>query len=121
MKSLIKIVLAVLVANALWRASTAYISYYRFRDSVSELALHTAGRNDSQLKDRIMELASMYDEPVDPEALDIRHEDNHLVIQTDYKKPVALLPGYEYQWPFVVNVDAFVIVPTRLSDLTNPK
>jgi hypothetical protein len=119
-KSLVKIAIAVLLANALWRVSSAYISYYRFRDSVDELATHTGGKNDVQIKDKVMELAATYDEPVDPDALDIRHQDEHLYIETEYKKPVVLFPGYIYQWTFVLKVDGYVIIPTRLNDLAHP-
>jgi hypothetical protein len=121
MKALIKLAIAVLLANALWHAAAAYISFYRFRDSVDELASHAAGRSDVQLKEKVMELAATYEEPVDPDALEIRHENDHLYIDTEYIKPVALFPGYEYQWPFTLNVDGFVIIPKRLNDLANPK
>jgi hypothetical protein len=35
-------------------------------------------------------------------------------VKTSYTSPVAILPGYEYQWPFSVDVDAYVIAaPVR--------
>ena len=120
-KSVVKVLIAIAIANALWRVSSSYISYYRFKDSVDDLATHSGGKTESQLKDRVVELAGMYDEPVDPEAIDIRHDQNHIIISTSYTKPVSLFPGYEYQWPFRVNVDAFVSGSTRFGDLSNPK
>jgi hypothetical protein len=120
-KSVVKILIAIAIANALWRVSSSYISYYRFKDSVDDLAIHSGGRTDPQLRDRVVELAGMYDEPVDPEAIDIRRNEQHLVIAASYTKPVSLFPGYEYQWPFRMNVDAVVIGPARFGDLSNPK
>jgi hypothetical protein len=119
-KSLIKIAIAVLLANALWRVSSAYISYYRFKDSVDELATHSGGKNDAQIKDKVLELAATYEEPVDPDAIEIRHEADHLYIATEYTKPIALFPGYVREWPFTLSVDGYLIIPTRLNDLAHP-
>jgi hypothetical protein len=120
-KSLVKVLVAVLIANALWRVSSAYITHYRFNDAVDELATHAVGKTDAQLKDKVMELAATYDEPVDPDALTIRQEEHHTYVETKYTKPVLLFPGYEYQWPFSINVDGFLIIPARPGDLVNPK
>lgn len=120
-KSIIKVLVAVLIANALWRVSSAYITHYRFNDAVTELAKHAVGKTDAQLKDKVMELAATYDEPVDADALAIRQEEHHTYVETKYVKPIALVPGYEYQWPFALKVDGFVIIPPRPDELTNPK
>ena len=94
-----------------WHIASAYISYYKFKDAVNEQAIHSASRSESQLRDKVIELAATYDEPVDPDAITIRRDDEHTIVQTSYLKPVAVFPGYEYQWPFSVNVDAFVVLP----------
>ena len=120
-KSLIKILIAVAVANALWHAASAYISFYKFQDAVNEQAIHSGGRSETQLKDKVIELAMTYGEPIDPEAVTVHRDEEHTRVETSYVKPVALFPGYEYQWPFTLKVDAFVIVPQRLSDSPNSK
>ena len=120
-KSLIKILIAVALANALWHITSAYISYYKFKDAVNEQAIHSGGRSESQLRDKVIELAMTYGEPIDPDAITIRRAEEHTIVETSYSKPVALVPGYEYQWPFTMSVDAFVIVPARLDDSANPK
>jgi hypothetical protein len=119
MKALIKILIAVLIANALYHIASAYISYYRFQDAVLELAIHGSDKRTEQLRDKVLALAATYDEPID--AVAIRREEHHTFIDGKYKKPVALLPGYEYSWPFTLSVDGYVIVPTKLGDLTNPQ
>ena len=120
-KSLIKILIAVAIANALWHIASAYISYYKFQDAVNEQAIHSGGRSETQLRNKVIELAGTYGEPIDPEAVTVRRDEEHTRIETSYTKPVALFPGYEYQWPFSLKVDAFVIVPARLNDSANPK
>ncbi len=120
-KSLIKILIAVAVANALWHAASAYISFYKFQDAVNEQAVHSGGRSESQLRDKVIELAMTYGEPIDPEAVSVRRDEEHTRIETSYIKPVALFPGYEYQWPFALKIDAFVVLPARLNDSPNAK
>jgi len=120
-KSIVKILLVVLVAHALWRLGSSYVSYYRFRDAVTDLAIHATRESDGQIKDKVMALAAEYGEPVDPDALEVRQEEHHTYVETTYTKPVLLLPGYEYQWLFSLKVDGFVVVPVKLGDLANPQ
>jgi hypothetical protein len=112
-KSLIKILIAVLLANALWRIASAYISYYKFQDAVQEYSIRTSGKNEEQIKSRIAELASQYEEPIDSDAVTVRIAEQHTYIEATYTKPVAVLPGYEYQWPFSLKVDGYVINAAR--------
>jgi len=112
-KSIIKIVIAVLLANALWRIASAYISYYKFQDAVQEYSIRTAGRSEEEIKNRVAELAAQYEEPVDADAVDVRKSEQHTYIQATYTKPVAVLPGYEYQWPFSMKADGYVIDQRR--------
>jgi hypothetical protein len=108
-KTLIKLALIVLLANAIWRAGSAYTSYYRFKDAVAELAMYGKAKPDDELRAKVIELATQYDEPVDPDAVMIRRDPSHLYIDCSYTKPVSIVPGYEYQWPFAVNVSAVIL------------
>ena len=119
-KTLIKLAIVALLANGIWRIGSAYMSFYRFKDAVDEMALHSKGKTVEELKDRVLELASSFDEPVDADAVSVRRDEPHLIVEGSYKKRVLLAPGFEYAWPFTLNVDEMVIAPTRLRDLTNP-
>ena len=113
-KSIIKVLIAVAIANTLWHVASAYLSYYRFEDSVHELALHSADRTESQVKDKVAELAAMYDEPLEADAIEVKKEELHTYVNGSYIKSVNLFPGYDYQLPFVLKVEAFVIEPPKL-------
>jgi len=119
-KIIIKLAIVALLANAVWRIGSAYISFYKFNDSVSELALHSKGKSIEELKSKVLELAEMYDEPIDADDLSVRREEPHTIVEGSYKKQVLLAPGFEYAWPFKLNVDEMVLNPTKLSDLNNP-
>ena len=120
-KAIVKLAVVVLAANAIWRAGSAYVSFYKFQDAVKDVAVHSRGLSDDQMKEKVIELAAAYDEPLSAEAVTVRRDEHHTFVDGSYTKPVALLPGYEYAWPFSLNVDGFVIVPTKLGgDLANP-
>ena len=115
-KSIVKIIIAVLLANAIWRIASAYISYYKFQDAVQEYSIRTSGKSDDVVKGRVAELAAQYEEPVDADAINVRRDEQHTYIDFSYTKPVAVVPGYEYQWPFSVKVDGYVIEPQHVTE-----
>ncbi len=114
-KSVLKIVIAVLIANALFRVASAYISYYKFQDAVSEVAIRSSNQTDDQVKARVAELAAQYEEPLDADDVMVSRTEQHTYIDANYTKPVAVLPGYQYQWPFSLKVDGYVIEPQHLT------
>jgi hypothetical protein len=120
-KTLVKLVVVVLVANAIWRIGSAYITFYKFEDAVTEVAGNSKGKTDEELRDKVMELASSYDEPVSADAITIQRLEQHTVIETSYTRPVSILPGYDYAWPFDVHADGYVVTPERLNDLAHPQ
>ena len=115
-KSIVKIVIAVLLANAIWRVASAYISYYKFEDAVQEYAIRTSGKEDDAVKNRVAELAAQYEEPLDADAISVNRNEQHTFIEASYTKPIAILPGYEYQWPFSLKVDGYVIEPQHSTE-----
>ena len=112
MKTLIKLIVVELVENTLWRVGIAYTTFYRFKDSINEAAMQ--GTTEADLKQKVVELARTYDLPVTAEELTVTRDVQHVSVRTSYTSPVAILPGYEYRWPFTVDVDAYVLAaPVR--------
>jgi hypothetical protein len=108
LKLLVKLALAALVANAAFRLGTAYLSYYRFTDAVTQTAQFGTDRSEAEIRRRVLELASEYDVPLAEDAFTIRRTDeNHTIVDGAYTQPVDLLPGYQYRWPFTVHIDVF--------------
>jgi hypothetical protein len=118
-KTLIKLAIVVLAANAIWRAGSAYVSYYRFKDAVADVAVASRNKTDDDLRKKVMQLAMEYDAPVDEDAVAIRHEDNHTYIDASYEQTVALFPGYERPWAFSFTVDSQAGAAFR-RELPNP-
>ena len=109
-RTLVKLALAALIANAVWRVGSEYVTDFKFRDAVRETAIFKA-RSDEELRAKIGALASQFDVPIDEDSLTIDHQNNHLIITGGYEKPIELLPGYQYPWHFSWTIDAELVQP----------
>ena len=106
-KLLVKLAIAALLAHAGYQVGLEYLNYIRFRDAIRDAAMFKA-RTDDELRRRIMNLASEYDIPVSEEEVTIEREDRHVLVSGSYKKPIEVVPGVEYPWPFNWSIDAML-------------
>jgi hypothetical protein len=120
LKLLVKLAIAGLIANAAWRTGSTYLSFYRFRDAVSETAEYSKGKSDAELRRRILDLASNYDVPLAEDAVTIERKDDHTLVDGSYTTLVDVVPGYRYPWLFTFSIDAFTIAPLK-TDTLDPK
>ena len=120
-KFLLKLAVAGLIANATWRVGSAYITHYKFQDSVREAAQFRGRKTDDELRQRIVELAADFDVPIADDAVTFRAQANHFLIDGSYVRPIELAPGYVYPWPFTVQADVFVDGPQRPADVLRVK
>jgi hypothetical protein len=118
-KALLKLIVVALIANAVWRTGSAYVTFYKFKDSIYEAAMQQASTEDD-LKSKIVELAQTYDVPVTADTLDVNRDVHHTAVHASYTKLVAILPGYDYAWPFTVDIDAYVIATPGTRDPIKP-
>ena len=105
MKTLIKLALVAAIVNGAYHVGTAYLTHYRFRDSVQEMVQFRGDKDDAWVRARIIELANQYEVPVDPGAVDINSERYHSLITIGYKRQIEIFPGLKRDWPFMMNVD----------------
>jgi hypothetical protein len=106
LKLLVKLALAALIANAVWRLGSAYLQFYRFQDAVLQTAQFGVDRSPADLPQRILDLASQYDVPLSQHDLTVQRDDRqHTIIDGSYTQPLDFAPGYRYPWPFTLHVD----------------
>ena len=117
----LRLALVALIANATWHLGTAYLTYYKFKDSITETARFSKEKSDKQLHMRVLELASQFDIPLAVDAFTIRHENGHTYVDGAYIQLVELVPGYSYPWSFSWSIDARTITPTTLDQLRSPR
>lgn len=113
MKVVIKLLIAALIANGTWRVGSAYSAYYKFKDAVADTTQHRGDKTDVQLRERVFELANQYDIPIN-ENLTVTRKDDHTIVEGSFTRPIDILPGFTYGWPFTVHVDTYTIAPPRL-------
>lgn len=105
---LLKLVVVLLVLNAVWRAGSAYWDFYQFSDEVKEIALFSGSKSDAEVHDRVMQRAAQAGLPVAPDAIAIRRVDQRTYIDVQYVKTVELVPRVlKREWPFKVSVNAW--------------
>ena len=113
-KTIVKLALVALLANATWHVLVVYLAHYKFKDSVTSTAQFGGEKTAAQLRERILDLAGEFDVPVTDENLSIRVEGHQIIVETSYTRPVELVPGYKYQWPFTMRVDVFTTPQFRI-------
>ena len=107
MKLLFKLAITALIANAAFRLGTEYVTHYKFRDSVREVATFRAG-SDDELRQRVAETAASYSIPLKEDGFTIRRDSGQAVVQGSYTKPIELVPGFPYAWRFNWEIEAIV-------------
>ena len=110
----IKLAIVGLIANAAWRIGGAYLNHYRFTDAVQEATHYRGQKSDTQIHDRVFELASQHDIPVTDDTLSVRREENHTIVDGAYKQPIEMVPGFVYDWPFTIHIDTPVVDPMKI-------
>jgi hypothetical protein len=113
-KLLLKLAIVGLIANATWRIGGAYATHYRFTDAVQATTQFRGSKTDEQIHQRVIDLATQYDLPLAAEGVTVRREDNnHTIVDGAYAKPIDVVPGFTYRWPFKFHVDTFALGPLK--------
>lgn len=110
MKTLIKLAIAALIIHATWRTGSVYVRYYEFKDGVQEAAQFSGERPENELYQRVLTLAEQHQIPLEPDAVRVRRQDNHTLVDATYTERIEIVPRYFYPWQFRVNVDTFTYV-----------
>jgi hypothetical protein len=98
-KLLIKLAVVALLANAIYRVGSEYLTFFRFREAVRDAALFRA-KTDEELRQRILKLAEEYSVPVSDDHVTIRREQRLLYVNGSYDQPIEVVPRYRYLWHF---------------------
>jgi len=104
-KLVLKLALAALVANAAWRIGSSYVTFYKFKDAVTEEAQFGGDKSADQIRERVAGLAQQYELPIDADAVTITQGHQHTRIAGSYTKSIEVMPGYKYPWAFSWDVE----------------
>jgi len=111
MKTLVKLALLAIVANATWHVFTVYSAHWKFLDSIQYAAQFRGDKTDEQIRQEVLELASQADLPIDESQLTVRRVETRTTVDSAYTRVIELFPGFTYPWPFKVHVEAYTTAP----------
>jgi hypothetical protein len=109
MRTLLKLAVVALLANAAWHLFGGYYPNYKFQDAVEYAAQNGASLTPEALRDRVVELSSQFDLPLTEEQVTVSRLNTHTIVDLSYKRPIELAPGFRYQWPFSIHVDVVIL------------
>ena len=105
MKTILKLVVVALVANAAWHLFGAYAPHYRLVDGAQTAAQFRGDLTDAGLRDKVLFLAGQLDVPVGEDDIKVTHDLAHTAIDISYNRTIELLPGFKRSWPFTAHVE----------------
>jgi hypothetical protein len=116
LRNLIRLAVVLLIAHALYRFVPVYAHNYQFKDAVAEAALFSKDRGDSEIVDRVMELAAQYEIPLDREAVQVTKDRSKTYINVFYEAEIEWVPGYRRIMPFNISVEGWHVRPPTAVD-----
>lgn len=118
MKAIVKLALAALVTYAAWNAANAWLTYFKFKDGVTQASQFGAGLSEDELRAKILAVAEEHSIPITEDSFTIRRDSRkHTLIDGRYTQSINVLPWYAYPYTFEWHVDTFVITPARSDGL----
>jgi hypothetical protein len=112
-RTLLKLAVVALLANAAWHVFGAYSPNYKLQDGIQYAALNRGQLSDDALKDKILEIAAQFEVPVTAADVSVTHRDTHTLVDLSYVRPVDLAPGFRYPWPFSMHVDVLSLTSLK--------
>ena len=107
MKTLIKLVVAVVLINAAYRAGSVFLKYYQFKDETQQMVLFGQAEPAPQLKSEILQEATKRDVPLDEDDVTVKREGARTVADVSYTDTVELFPRFAYPVNFSFTAEAF--------------
>jgi hypothetical protein len=106
MKTLFKLVVALLVLNASVRGALATWQYYQFKDGAQQAVLFGQRSDPEEIHANILARATALGVTVRPDDIKIRRETTKTVAEGSYVQPVQFFPNYPYPVKFTFLVEA---------------
>ena len=109
MKTVLKLVIAVALLNAVVRGADAVFGYYQLKDSAQQTVLFAASSPSSRLHEQILTKAMDLNIPLRPEDLSVRLVAGRRVAEASYTQSIEFFPNYRYPVTFSFMVDAVAL------------
>ena len=105
MKTVLKLVIAIAVVNAVVRAADSAWNYYQLKDAAQRALLFGSRLTSQQLHQQILQTAGDLELPLKAEDLSVRWRSGRRIAEASYTHQIEFLPNYRYPVLFSFNVD----------------
>jgi hypothetical protein len=119
MKTVLKLVIAVALLNAVVRGADSAWNYYQLKDAAQRALLFGTQASSKQIHEQIMERATELQLPLRPENLTVSWRAGRRMAEASYTQSIEFFPRYRYPVLFSFNVDT-VSVGTPPDDESYP-
>lgn len=119
MKTVLKLVIAIALLNAVVRGADSAWNYYQLKDAAQRALLFGAQATSKQIHEQIMERAVELRVPLMPDELTVSWRAGRRIAEASYTQQIEFFPSYRYPVLFSFNVDA-VSVGTPPDDESYP-
>lgn len=98
MKTLIKVLIAIVMLNASVRGGAAAMRYFQLKQAAQDAVLFGADSTPEQIQTQILQKANELKLSVEPTNVVVARDGGHTRADTVYKATVEYLPGRSIRW-----------------------
>ena len=106
MKTIIKLVIAIVIANAAIRVGLVAAKYYQLKDQTQELLTFGANATPNELQNQLIAKAEALGVPIVPDDITVSRDGLHTIASIAYSQAVEVFPNYKYPIKFQFTADA---------------
>lgn len=101
MKTILKLVIALVLVTACVNAGRALYRNYQFEDAVHDAMLFNTRADEKEIVELVVKAAGDYDVPIDASEISVQVSGADVSIEMPYTDTVVLVPGvYAIDWTF---------------------
>jgi hypothetical protein len=108
-KTLFKLGIILLVANALFRFIPPYWRNHEFQSEVQHASLKWRNLSDAAVMEDVLSVAASRNVPITAQNVTIQRDRDRLHLRVAYDVPIELLPSMSRPWTFTSEADAEVL------------
>jgi hypothetical protein len=113
LKTILKLLVAIAVLNAVGRGGMAALSYFQFKDETERLIVFDVASTPDELKSQILTIGSRHGLAVVPEDVSVERQGSRTTASAGYTAVVEYFPRYTYAMPVSFTVEAFSAGPLK--------
>src|SRR5215213_6743467 len=114
MKTIIKIVVAIMALTACFNVSRVLLNNYQFEDAVHNGLLFDPRATDAEIVELVGKVANEYSVPMDPQNVKIHQTGPDIHVSMSYVQNIVLIPGVlARDWTFTPTTSTRMLVGNR--------